>query len=87
MNEVTYIILERDGDTFKIIFVGESEKTTETDFFISNEKFKCWISQAGSENNLYLSIFPMPNSPKDERRKLVQKTIEKYNPICNLEKK
>ncbi len=83
MDKVIYIILERESDTFKILFVEESEKTDETDFFTKNDKFKCWISQAGSENNLYLSIFPMFNSTTEQRQKIVQKTIEKYHPICN----
>ncbi len=85
MAEVTYIILERERDTFKILFVDQSDKTNATDFFTKNEKFKCWISHAGSENNLYLSIFPMTDSTEEERQKLVQKTIERYRPACNLE--
>ncbi len=85
MDEVVYTIMARDKDTFKIIYVSQSEKTNELDFFIKNEKFKCWITNAGSENNLYLSIYPMPDSEEIERKKIVAKTIKKYKPICNME--
>jgi len=83
MEEVVYIILERDKDRFNILYVDQSDKTEEKDFFIKNEKFKCWISHASSENNLYLSILPMWKSDKKERERIVYKTISKYNPICN----
>ena len=83
MEEVVYVLMAREKDNFKIISVNESEKTKEKDFFTKNNNFKCWISNAGSENNLYLAILPMWKSNKDEREKIVSKTIMKYNPICN----
>ena len=83
MEEVVYIIMARSEDTFKMLYVDHSEKTKETDFFTKNDKFKCWITHAGSEDNLYLCIYPMPDSDKNSRQKIVDKTIGKYNPICN----
>jgi len=85
MEEVVYVILARTKDTFNIIYVDESEKTDETDFFTKNDKFKCWINTAGSANNLYLSIYPMWKSEKKERQRLVSKAIKNYKPVCNLE--
>ena len=85
MEEVVYIILEREKDRFNILYVGQSEKTDEKDFFTKNNKFKCWISHAGSENSLYLSILPMWKSDKEERERIVDKTVSRYNPVCNLE--
>ena len=85
MDEVVYIILARDKDTFNIIYVEQSKKTNELDYFTKNDKFKCWLDNAGSENNLYLSIYPMTDSEENERKKIVSKTIEKYKPICNME--
>jgi len=85
MESVVYIVLTRDKDTYSILYVDQNEKTEETDFFTKNDKFKCWISHAGSENNLYLSIYPMFDSDKNEREKIVNKTINRYQPICNLE--
>ena len=43
MDEVVYIIMGRFKDIFKILYVEQSEKTKETDFFTKNDKFKCWI--------------------------------------------
>ncbi|KAG2476932.1 MAG: hypothetical protein NPMRTH1_1440024 [Nitrosopumilales archaeon] len=85
MEEVVYVILMRDKDSFNILYIDQSEKTEEKDFFIKNVKFKCWISNAGSEESLYLSILPMWKSGKEERDRIVNKTIAKYNPICNME--
>lgn len=85
MDEVIYIILGREKDTFNILYVDHSEKTNKNDFFIKNEKFKCWVTHASSENNLYLSIYPMSESDENERKRIVNKTIEQYTPICNME--
>jgi len=85
MDEVVYTIMARDKDTFKIIYIDQTEKTNELDYFKKNDKFKCWLDNAGSENNLYLSIYPMADSEEIERKKIVSKAIEKYKPICNME--
>ncbi len=85
MESVVYIVLARDQDTYNILYVDQNEKTEETDFFTKNDKFKCWVTHAGSENNLYLSIYPMFDSDKKERENIVNKTINHYQPICNLE--
>jgi len=83
MEEVVYVMLSRNKDNFNIIYVDETEKTDKADFFTKNEKFKCWMSLAGLEDNLYLSIYPMWNSEKTERKKLVDKIISRYKPTCN----
>ena len=85
MEEVVYSIMSRTNDTFNIIYIDQAEPTKETDFFTKNEKFKCWLTNAGYENNLYLCIYPMWNSSKTERQRIVDKAILKYNPICNKE--
>lgn len=85
MEKVVYIILSRNDDKFNIIFADQCEKTEETDFFTKNNKFKCWVSNAGSENYLYLSIFPLWESAEDERKRIVEKIISRYKPTCNLE--
>ena len=83
MEEVVYILFAKNKDVFNIIYVGESEKTEESDFFTKNEQFKCWLSNAGGENNLYLSIYPMWESSQPQRNQLVKKIISKYKPVCN----
>ena len=67
-----------------MIFVAESDKTEARDFFTKNDQFKCWLSNAGKEENLYLSIYPMWESSQPERNQLVKKIIAMYKPICNV---
>ena len=68
-----------------MLYASQVEKTEKTDFFIQNEKFKCWIQHAGSEKLLYLAIYPMPDSEESARERIVQKIISKYRPPCNIE--
>ena len=83
MEEVAYILFAKNKDVFNIIYVGESGKTEASDFFTKNEQFKCWLSNAGGENNLYLSIYPMWESSQSARKQLVRKIVDKYKPVCN----
>jgi len=84
MEEVLYLILSKNKETFQIIYAGESGKTEDTGFFTKNEKFKCWLSHA-SEQNLHLCIYPMWGSTPEERKRIVHKIIIRYNPACNLD--
>ena len=83
MEEVVYILFAKNKDVFNIIYVGESGKTETSDFFTKNEQFKCWLSNAGGENNLYLSIYTMWGSSQSARKQLVRKIVDKYKPVCN----
>jgi hypothetical protein len=85
MDEVLYLILAKNKETFQIIHAAESDKTDNTDFFTKNKKFKCWISNSGSEYNLYLCIYPMWGSTQEQRIRILNKIIQKYNPICNAD--
>ena len=80
---VAYIIFSKNKDVFNMIYVGESDETEARDFFTKNAQFKCWLSYAGKEENLYLSIYPMRESSGFERRQLIRKIISKYKPVCN----
>ena len=83
MEGVVYVIFSRKKDVFNMLYVGETEKTEAGDFFTKNEQFRCWLSSAGNEENLYLSIYPMWESTESQRRQLENKIISKYKPICN----
>ena len=85
MDRVAYIIFSKNKDVFNMIYVGESDKTEARDFFTKNDQFKCWLSYAGKEENLYLSIYPMRESSGSERSQLIRKIISKYKPVCNEE--
>tara|TARA_B100001765_G_scaffold131584_1_gene82744 strand:- start:27 stop:362 length:336 start_codon:yes stop_codon:yes gene_type:complete len=83
MDRVVYIIFYKNKDVFNMIYVAESDKTEAQDFFIKNDQFKCWMSYAGKEEDLYLSIYPMWESSQPQRNQLIKKIISKYKPICN----
>ena len=68
-----------------MLYASQVEKTEKTDFFTQDEKFKCWLQHAGSEELLYLAIYPMPDSKESDRERVVQKIISKYKPPCNIE--
>ena len=83
MEAVVYIIFSKHKDVFNMLYVGETGKTDAGDFFTKNAQFKCWLSHAGSEENLYLSIYPMWESSESQRRQLENKIISRYKPVCN----
>jgi len=85
MDEVVYVLFGKIKEGFNMIYADQSEKVTESNFFINNDKFKCWLQQAGSEDSLYLSIYPLWDSEKTDRERIVQKIISKYKPVCNTE--
>ena len=68
-----------------MLYASQVEKTEKTDFFTQDEKFKCWLQHAGSEELLYLAIYQMPHSEDSDRQRVVQKIISKYRPPCNME--
>ncbi|HXG74844.1 MAG TPA: hypothetical protein VNK44_08530 [Candidatus Nitrosotenuis sp.] len=84
MEEVIYLVLSRRKETFEIVYAGECEKTDEADFFTKNDKFKCWIQNAGNEESLYLSIYPMWGSSQDDRKRILDKILQRYQPKCNV---
>ena len=83
MEAVVYIIFSKNKDVFNMLHVAETGKTESQDFFTKNDQFKCWLSHAGNEENLYLSIYPMWESSKSQRKQLENKIISKYRPVCN----
>jgi hypothetical protein len=85
MDKVIYIIFNQEKSGFIPLYVDESDKTEQNDFFTQNENFKCWIQHAGNENNLYLSILPLWESEAPERKRIVNKIISKYRPLCQIE--
>ena len=84
MEKVVYLIMSRQKDSFNIIYAGDCEQTSDENFFTSNSSFQCWIEKSGSEKLLYLAILPLFESGNDERKKILDKILARYRPICNL---
>lgn len=85
MEKVVYLIMIRQKDSFNIIYAGDCEHTSNEVFFTTHSSFKCWTKQSGSENSLYLAILPLFESGNDERKKIIDRIVARYHPICNLE--
>ena len=85
MNQLINLLFSKTKNGFNILYASQVEKTEKTDFFTQDEKFKCWLQHAGSEELLYLAIYPMPDSEESDRERIVQKIISKYRPPCNIE--
>ncbi|MCK5283257.1 MAG: hypothetical protein KAK00_07650 [Nanoarchaeota archaeon] len=70
---------------YSILYFGESENLSERGFYKSHHAYPCWINKAGSDSNLFIGIYLMPNSTREERREVEQSLISDYNPDCNKE--
>ena len=85
MDKVIYIIFTQNKSGFVPLYVSESDKTDQNNFFTQNDNFKCWVQHAGNEDNLHLSILPLWESEELERKRIVEKIISKYRPLCQIE--
>ena len=75
--------LQNQPSTYRIIYFGESGNLADRGFYRSHHKFQCWLNQAGSEYNIYIGIYRMPNSTSEQRRTIESSLINQYNPVCN----
>lgn len=85
MEKVVYLIMSRQKDSFNIIYAGDCEQTFDEGFFTTHSSFKCWTDNSGSEKSLYVAILPMFESGNEERKKISDRIIARYRPVCNLE--
>ena len=85
MEKIIYILFAKVKNGFNPIYVDQIEKTDQSDFFIKNEKFKCWIEKAGNEQSLHLAIHLMEDSEENDRKRIVDRIISHYKPRCNIE--
>lgn len=70
---------------FRVIYFGESEDLSERGFLKSHHKYECWLREAGEEDILFISIYPMPKSKVEDRKSVENELIQAYrtNEICN----
>jgi len=70
-------------NSYRILYFGESSNLSERGFYRTHQKYRCWLEHAGSESNLYIGIYLMPDSTEQERRKVEAGLFEQYKPPCN----
>jgi len=70
-------------ELYTLIYIGESGNLDERGFYLSHHKYNCWLSYAGSDDNIYIGIHLMPNSTDEERRLVERDLINRLEPACN----
>lgn len=83
MERVVYLVMARDRDRFTVLYAGECESTDRADYLTSNDRFKCWVREAGGEAGLHLAILPMFEAGAHDRKRVVDRIVSAYAPPCN----
>ncbi len=69
---------------YKAIYFGESENLSEHGFFKNHYRYDRWVREAGSAADLYISVFPLPDSSPVIRQSIQAFLIKYYHPVCNI---
>lgn len=83
MEEVVYLILSKKDEKFHIIYTDQTAGTQKKDFFTKDLESDCWHTHGGISDEIYLAIYPMWKSDENARKRLVDKIINKFKPVCN----
>lgn len=78
-----YAISVRRNDSFSPIYFGETEDLAARGINNTHHAYDCWLSETGSEQDIYVSVHPMANSTESDRRRVEDSLITQYNPVCN----
>ena len=79
-----FAILHKSGTGPYIVdYIGESEKLLYRGFPFINQKKEHLLERAGSTDNVYIAVYPMPESTGRERKRIEQYLIRKYRPFLN----
>ena len=70
-------------DLYTLVYIGESGNLNDRGFYQSHHRYNCWISRAGSERNIYIGTYLMPNSTDEQRREIEGGLINRLDPACN----
>lgn len=67
---------------YRILYIGETQDYSKRGFKF-HEKITCWIQNAGSWENIYISLYPTPSFSDQQRITLENTLIEYLKPPCN----
>jgi len=65
------------------VYFGKIDDTDHRESLSTHNRFQCWIAQAGSRDNIYVSAYYMPRSSESERAAVREELIRQYDPACN----
>jgi len=77
-----YSILYKQANNWNVVYVGETSNLDQKSIS-SHPKRECWINRAGSESNLFIAIYLMPDSTQRERLVVAGKIKFENEPPCN----
>jgi hypothetical protein len=77
-----YSVLYKQADNWHVVYVGETSDLNEKSINLHHKR-GCWIERAGSELNLYIAIYPMPDSIQRQRQRIQAKIKFENEPPCN----
>ncbi len=77
-----YCVLYKQADSWHLVYVGETSNLDKKNVN-AHPKRSCWIERAGSELNLYIAIYPMPDSTQRHRQRIQSKIKYENEPPCN----
>ncbi len=79
-----YCVLHKDNsNSYNVDYVGESEDLSDRGFPWNHHRSNCWVREAGSRSNVYITVYYMPSSTKQQRTAVESELIRQYNPTCN----
>lgn len=68
----------------KILYFGEHEDLSTQDFYANHPKLRCWVSEGGRLDALYVGFHPLPEASLAERKQAVFDLLEVFRPVCNI---
>ena len=68
----------------KILYFGEHEHLDSADFYGNHPKLRCWVSEGGRLDALYIGYHAMPESSLAERKQAIFDLLEVFRPVCNI---
>ena len=67
---------------YEIIYYGENSDLGKPDFLTSRHKYHSWTKQADPQD-LYIAVYEMPKSSKQQRKAVKTDLLRRYKPVCN----
>ena len=74
---------QKNPKSFRILYFGKTKDLRDKNFWRSHKKMDCWKNFAGSDDNLFIGIYSMPNSTAASRLEAIERLVDKYKPVCN----
>lgn len=84
-----YVILfkpkpETNPLDFKVLYFGDHEHLDSQEFYANHPKLRCWISEGGRLDALYVGTYAMPESNSVDRKQKLMDLLDVFRPVCNI---